>query len=322
MKQHTFIFITFIIGITTVFSSSFAQTPAAVHENPIVLQTASGSIEGTLMLPEKSTPIPVVLIIAGSGPTDRNGNNPTMHNGSLRMLADSLANNGIASVRYDKRGVGASAGALKAEKDIRFNDYVNDAIGWLQLLQKDKRFNKIVVIGHSEGSLIGMLAAKHNANAFVSIAGAGMPAADILKTQLATQPEPFKQMIYADIDTLQRGDTLRYVNPLLYSLFRPSVQPYLISWFQYNPAKAIAALKDMPVCIIQGTADIQISEADAKLLAQADPAAQLVMIPEMNHIFKNVNGDRNANIATYNNPSLPINAQLVKTITAFIHALP
>jgi hypothetical protein len=103
-------------------------------------------------------------------------------------------------------------------------------------LQKDKRFNKIVVISHSEGSLIGMLPAKHNAIVFVSIAGTWMPADDILKTQLATLPEPFKQMIYADIDTLQRGDTLHYVDPLLYSLFRPSVQPYLISWFQYNPA--------------------------------------------------------------------------------------
>jgi alpha/beta superfamily hydrolase len=115
MKQHTFIFITFIIGITTLLSSSYAQTPAAVRETPILLQTASGSIEGTLTLPEKNTPIPVALIIAGSGPTDRNGNNPTMHNGSLRMLADSLAKYGIASVRYDKRGVGASAAALKAE---------------------------------------------------------------------------------------------------------------------------------------------------------------------------------------------------------------
>lgn len=298
-----------------------AQTSLHFKETPIALPTATGTIEGTLCLPETPIPMPVALIVAGSGPTDRNGNNAMMINNSLKMLADSLAFHGIASVRYDKRGIGASKSALKSEMDIRFEDYVNDAEQWIQLLKKDSRFSKSIVIGHSEGALIGMIASKYNADALVLIAGAGRSAGKLLKEQLANQPEVIRNWIYADIDTLEMGKTLQYVHPLLYNLFRPSVQPYLISWFKYHPAKVIQQLGNKPVCIIQGTNDIQVDTADAILLAKADTAATLVMIPDMNHIFKIVSGDRNANIATYNNPQLPISAQLVSTIVNFIHAL-
>ncbi|GHU57844.1 alpha/beta hydrolase [Spirochaetia bacterium] len=298
-----------------------AQVHSVFHELPIALHTPAGTIEGTLSLPESTAPMPVALIIAGSGPTDRNGNNPSMQNQSLKMLADSLATHGIASVRFDKRGIGASAAALKSESDIRFTDYVQDAIAWLQLLHRDKRFNSIIVIGHSEGSLIGMLASKHSADAFVSIAGAGKSAGTLLKEQLAKQPEVIRNWIYADIDTLEMGKTLQYVNPLLYNLFRPSIQPYLISWFRYNPTTVIQQLSNLPVCIIQGMNDIQVSEADAQLLAKASTKAKLVMIPHMNHIFKMVTGDRNVNLDTYNNPQLPIREQLVEAIVTFIDGL-
>lgn len=303
------------------FTSANAQTDTLFQETPITLHSYTGNIGGTLTLPGMQQKMPVALIIAGSGPTDRNGNNSRMKNESLKMLADSLAKHGIASVRYDKRGVGASKDALKSEADIRFEDYVEDAKSWIDLLRQDSRFTKVIVVGHSEGSLIGMLAAKDNANAFVSVAGAGKPAGAILKEQLAGQPETIRHIIYTDIDTLETGKTLQYVSPLLYALFRPSVQPYLISWFRYNPATAIQQLGSMPVCIIQGTNDIQVNEGDAELLAKANPKAILVIIPNMNHVFKMVTGDRNANIATYNNPQLPISEQLVYALVTFIYPL-
>src|ERR1035437_1292123 len=131
----------------------------------------------------------VALLIAGSGPTDRDGNNLAMKNNSLKMLANELAKNGIASLRYDKRGIGNSKTTGFNEADIRFDNYVNDAKEWVIYLKKVLKFNNIVVIGHSEGSLIGMIVAQDKAvSKYVSVAGAGQPADKIIREQLKNQP--------------------------------------------------------------------------------------------------------------------------------------
>lgn len=288
-------------------------------ELPVTLHTATGDLFGTLTVPVQKTRMPVALIIAGSGPTDRNGNNPMMKNESLHKLAIALADSGIASLRYDKRAIAESKAAAKSEADLRFDDYVADARDWISLLRKDNRFSRIIVIGHSEGSLIGMVAAHKNADAFVSIAGAGRPADKILKEQLDKQPQAVKDLSFPIIDSLVAGKTVRTVNPMLFSLFRPSVQPYLISWFKYDPAVEIRKLS-IPVLVIQGTNDIQVSMEDAQLLAKAGKAP-LMAIDHMNHIFRIVEGDRNANIATYNDPSLPIAGELSDSIVRFIRKM-
>ena len=290
--------------------SSFAETK-------ISLQTRTGEIHGTLTVPEKSGKPPVALIIAGSGPTDRDGNNPMMKNNSLKILATELAKNGIATLRYDKRGIAESKGASKSESDLRFDDYVSDAKEWIQLLKKDKRFSKVIVIGHSEGSLLGMMAAT-SADKFVSIAGAGQSADKILKEQLKTQPQQVQDMTFPIIDSLKNGKMVENVNPMLNSLFRQSVQPYLISWFKYDPQSEIGRLT-IPVLIVQGTNDIQVSVEDAKRLAAANHKAKLILVDKMNHIFRRVEvEDRQANIATYSNSDLPIAAELVKSTVKFI----
>ena len=288
-------------------------------ELPVTLHTATGDLFGTLTVPVQKTRMPVALIIAGSGPTDRNGNNPMMKNESLHKLAIALADSGIASLRYDKRAIAESKAAAKSEADLRFDDYVADARDWISLLRKDNRFSRIIVIGHSEGSLIGMVAAHKNADAFVSIAGAGRPADKILKEQLDKQPQAVKDLSFPIIDSLVAGKTVSTVNPMLFSLFRPSVQPYLISWFKYDPAVEIRKLS-IPVLVIQGTNDIQVSMEDAQLLAKAGKAP-LMAIDHMNHIFRIVEGDRNANIATYNDPSLPIAGELSDSIVRFIRKM-
>lgn len=293
---------------------------SSYQESPFVLHTSSGDIFGTLTLPKSNGAVPVALIIAGSGPTDRNGNNPMMKNESLHKLAIELAKGGIASLRYDKRAIAESKAAAKSEADLRFDDYVNDAKGWVGLLRKDKRFSKLIVIGHSEGSLIGMMAANNNADGYVSIAGAGRPADKILKEQLDKQPQAVKDLSFPIIDSLVAGKTVSNVNPMLFSLFRPSVQPYIISWFKYDPSVEMKKLT-IPVLIIQGTNDIQVSLEDARLLAKANGKAQLVEIQNMNHIFRIVDGDRNANIATYNDASLPIAEALTNSIVSFIRKL-
>ena len=297
-------------------SASAHSFDSLYNEKPIVLHTATGDIFGTVTTPNNFSKGAVALLIAGSGPTDRDGNNPYAMNAGLLKLAHALADNNIASVRYDKRGVAKSTAAGKSEADLRFDDYVNDAKDWVTLLKKDPAYTSIVIIGHSEGSLIGMYAAG-NANKYISIAGAGRSADLVLKEQLSKQPQTIQDMALPIIDSLKAGVTVADTDPMLASIFRPSVQPYLISWFVKDPQVEIKKLT-IPILIIQGTNDIQVSVEDAKFLLAANPKAQLILVKNMNHIFRITEGDMNSNIATYNKASLPISDEMVNGIVHFI----
>ena len=161
-------------------------------------------------------------------------------------------------------------------------------------------------------------AAREHADGYISIAGAGRSADVVVKEQLAAQPDPIKQACYSIIDSLVAGKTVSEVNPMLNSLFRPSIQPYLISWFKYDPQKEIKKL-NVPILILQGSTDIQVSTEDARLLGKAAPGSKVSIIEGMNHIMKNAIQERQANIATYSDPLLPLNATLVNGIMEFIH---
>ena len=285
-------------------------------ETDVVLETPTGKLFGTLTTPKQFSKIPVTLIIAGSGPTDRNCNNSMMKSDAYKKLAHELAEKNIASVRYDKRGISASAAAGLSESELRFENYVNDANDWIQLLKKDNRFSVITIIGHSEGSTIGMIAAK-NADKYISIAGPGQSADKVLKEQLGAQSKEIQEATFPIIESLANGKLVDAVTPDFNSLFRKSVQPYLISWFQYDPQLEIQKL-NIPILIIQGTNDLQVSVDDAKRLSKANPKAQLLLIEKMNHIFRILDGNRQANIATYDQPNLPIAPELVKSISDFI----
>ena len=285
-------------------------------ETSIVLTTKSGDIFGTLTTPNFISKFPVVLIISGSGPTDRDGNNPMMKNNSLKFLAHELAKRGIASLRYDKRGIAESKAAAKGEADLRFDDFVSDAKEWLDLLRQEKRYSAVFIAGHSEGSLIGMIIAE-KANGFVSIAGSGQSADKTLKSQLSSQPQGIQDVSFPIIDSLKNEMLVKNVNPMLYSLFRTSVQPYLISWFKRAPQTEIKKLK-IPILILQGTNDIQVSVNDAKLLATANSSSKLVLIENMNHVLKITKGDRQENILVYSNPTISISKILVTEVSSFI----
>jgi alpha-beta hydrolase superfamily lysophospholipase len=294
------------------------QNMLAQQGKDVTLHTPTGNIQGTLLIPQTKGKIPVALLIPGSGPTDRNGNNPMMKNNSLKMLAEALYKNGIASLRYDKRGIGASKVPDFTESKLRFGQYINDAKGWVDYLKQNKKFNSIVVIGHSQGSLIGMVISQDKAvGKFVSLEGAGEPINVVLRKQLESQPEFVKKMALPILDSLEAGKTVDSVPPMLNALFRPDIQPYLLSWFSYNPQKGIGKLHK-PVLIVQGTTDIQVSLTDAENLKKADPSAKLLIIKGMNHILKNAPKDRQENIKTYYEPDLPLNKELVAGLVKFI----
>jgi alpha/beta superfamily hydrolase len=294
------------------------NTFAASIEKIVSIETGTGKLEGTLLNADLKNSKIVALIIAGSGPTNRDGNSPTMINNSLKMLANELSKEGISSLRYDKRGIGNSKSSGLKEVDLRFENYINDASSWIEYLNNLSNFNKIVVIGHSEGSLIGMVVSQQkNVDKFISIAGPGQPIDQIIRDQLKAQPPIIIEQSIPILDKLLQGETVENIPAFLNSLFRPSVQPYLISWFKYDPQEEISKLHK-PVLIVQGATDIQVSLMDADKLAAANKMAGKVVVQKMNHIFKEATLDRQANFQTYNQPDLPINQELVKVISEFL----
>jgi pimeloyl-ACP methyl ester carboxylesterase len=299
------------------------QPATSLADEAIELSTPTGTIHGTLLLPADAsieTPVPVVLIIAGSGPTNRNGNSALLAagNDSLKMLAEALAEAGFASVRYDKRGIAASAAAGLVEADLRFEHYVEDASAWLLQLSGDSRFSSVGVIGHSEGALIGMLAAEKAAVPFVSIAGAATDAATLIRHQLqdrlpAELAAPAEQILAA----LEAGELVADVPPQLAWLYRPSVQPYMISWIKYDPSEEIKKLS-APCLILQGTTDVQVSWSDAEALHAANGACDINVIGGMNHIMKAVPDDLQQQIASYSDPSLPLEPKFTVILVDFL----
>jgi pimeloyl-ACP methyl ester carboxylesterase len=312
MKRLFTLFATLLLATTTLHAG----------EEDITLNTPTGDIHGKLMYPDSDAPCPVVIIIAGSGPTDMNGNTigAGITNNSLLYLAQELLNNGIATVRYDKRGIGKSTAAGTKEEDLRFDHYIGDATMWADKLAGDSRFSKVIIAGHSEGSLIGMVAANRSkaVKGYISISGCGCPAYEILEKQMQAQPVQIQEESAAITKELREGRTVEQIPFYLAALYRQSVQPYLISWFAYNPAVEIAKL-DIPVLILQGDKDIQVGVEEAEKLHAAHQASSLYVVKDMNHVLKQCDtNDRMAQLATYSDPKLPIKPELISHIVEFI----
>ena len=279
------------------------------------------TLYGSLLIPGHKVKPPVVLIIAGSGATDRDGNSPALKgkNDSLKMLAEELAIAGFASVRYDKRGVGESFAAGKTEEELRFQTYVADVQAWVKQLNEDARFSGVAIIGHSEGSSLGMLAAQtSNVRAYVSLAGPARSASKILRTQLQDKLPPDLLKLNEEILTkLEKSQFVADVPAPLLVLYRPSVQAYLMSWFTIVPVDVIKSLQ-MPVAIFQGDTDIQVAVSEAMLLSKAQPAAQLHVIRGMNHILKQVPMDMTQQVASYSDPNLYLDPAFVTPLVNFL----
>lgn len=302
-------FCTLLILTTSLFSQE--KTPVSQEV------TVSEFLKGALYLPENTKKPNLVIIIAGSGPTDRDGNQPGLTNNSLKYLAEGIAKQNIAAFSYDKRFLTEmKAGITPDETKLSFDNFINDAIAVFNYFKNTGNYNKIAFAGHSEGSLIGMVATeKVNADGFISIAGTGNSIDFVLQEQIAQQAPFLLEETKTILASLKKGETTEIKNPNLQSIFRKSVQPYMISWIKYNPSEEIKKI-NKPVLIVNGTKDIQIKVSEAELLKQAKPEAKLVLINDMSHVFKDVNnGDG------YKDPSIPIMPQLVTEITSFVNKL-
>ena len=309
-----FLYILILIASSAAFSQN---TPLFKTENIAI----NSLLNGTLYTPLKqNNATKLVILIAGSGPTNRDGNQIGLTNNSLKLLAESLVNNGIAVFSYDKRIFAQMASGKLDEASLTFDNFIDDAKAVILYFKNQKKYHSITVAGHSEGALIGMVAANGNADAYISIAGAGRPIDEVLLEQIGKQAPFLKEEVEKNLASLKNGNTFELKNQMLASLFRASVQPYMISWIKYHPQNEIKKLQ-IPSLLINGDKDIQVSVQDAQLLQQAQPNAQLHIIPNMNHIFKVIQGDDTENKASYTNPELPICVELTSIITTFIRSL-
>lgn len=255
-------------------------------EHELALPTAWGQLAGTLLLPEGAGPWPAALLIAGSGPTDRDGNNLLMEGpcDTLKLLARELGARGIASLRYDKRGVGGSSYPGLSEAALRFDHLVDDAVLLGRLLQSDGRLGELTLLGHSEGALIASLAAEAlQPRAVVCVAGAGEKASAVIRRQVQhALPPDLLQPALSTLEAMEAGREVQDVPDALVLLFRPTVQPYMISWFAHDPPAVLGRLQ-VPVLLVHGALDTQVGVEHVRWLHAGKPDARLRIVEGMDH---------------------------------------
>ena len=273
-------------------------------------------VEGTLLAPRQET-VPLAIIINGSGPIDRNGNEMMTKNNSAKKLAEALAKKGIATFRYDKRTLKAQQLNID-EKDMRFDDFIDDAKAVIKRFSELPNYSSLYIIGHSQGSLVGMIAAQEKADGFISIAGAGQTIDNLIVEQIGRQMPGLEESARTAFNELRANGKVKDYNQGLASLFKKSVQPFMFSWMKYDPQQEIKKL-EMPVLIINGDNDLQVNTNEAKKLKDAKPDAELVIIENMNHIYRIIDkNDDIANQKSYNEPLRPISNEMVEQISNFI----
>ncbi|MCP5433350.1 MAG: alpha/beta hydrolase [Alphaproteobacteria bacterium] len=299
-----------------------AEAPPRAGEE-LALDTATGPLHGTLLLPEGTQPFRAAILHAGSGPTDRDGNQLAigLRSDSLKLLAEGLAAQGIATLRIDKRGIAGSASALKSEADLTVDMLADDLLAWEALLEKRSDIASVALIGHSEGAMIAALAAvRGGADRLVLLSAPGRRFGDIIADQLAAggAPDELKAASQRIIDALARGEDVADVPKELMALYRPSVQPYMRSLLKYDPQEVVSRVA-VPLLIVQGTNDLQIGVADAQRLAEGNPSSEVVIVEGMNHILKAAPPERAANVATYFDADRPLADGLVAKIAEFLN---
>ncbi|WP_240474625.1 alpha/beta hydrolase [Pseudodonghicola xiamenensis] len=288
----------------------------------ISLPGPSGPLRGAALLPEN--PRAAVVIIPGSGPTDRDGNSPQgLSSDTYRLLAEALEARGIGSVRIDKRGMFGSAGALEDAEAATIAGYAEDAVAWAGALAGRTGQSCAWLAGHSEGGLVALAAVSGARSGpvcgVILLATPGRPLAALLREQLQANPEnaPYLDQLDRAVTVLERGAMVdpETISPVLRPLFRAGLQRYMIQLFAYDPA-VLARAVQVPALIVQGGRDQQVRPVDADTLARAMPHAGRLDLPQMTHMLKADQPDQP--FATYTDRSLPLVPEVAATISDFI----
>lgn len=298
---------------------------AAAGASPITAPGPDAPLAGTLLDAGKNAP--VVVIVPGSGPTDRDGNSPLgITAAPYRLLAEALAERGVSTVRTDKRGMFGSKAAIADANAVTIAAYAGDAHAWAKAAVARTGAKCAWLLGHSEGGLVVLKAAQNPRGlcGIILVAAPGRRLADVMREQFRANPAnaPILAPALAAIDALAAG---KRVDPAtlpapLQPLFNAAVQGFVIDLFAQDPAKLADTIK-LPLLIVQGERDLQVSVADARALAAAAPRAQLTLLPDVNHVLKAVaSDDRAANAAAYADPSLPVAPSVVDAVAAFVTA--
>ncbi|GHT18191.1 alpha/beta hydrolase [Bacteroidia bacterium] len=308
----------FFLLISVFFTIAFsAQT-----ESKITLRTAKGTvIYGTIQMPDNKDTMPLAIIIPDFKTADKNQSD--LIDISIKTLSDSLCSKGIACLRYDKRGTGKSIVSGDELFNLSFDTQIDDVLEWVNRFANNAKFTEIILIGYGEGALVGMLAAEKNnlIQKFVSLAGAGMSAACVLQEQIDCKFESFpqkKQISYELINNWQNGKKNDIIPTYLHTVFPPNMQQYMISWFTYNPQTEITKLK-IPILLIHGTTDAQVSVSNATLLAQANSNAKTVLIENMNHQLRQCSSTHQLSQYAANcKQNMPVKSEVCTAIANFI----
>lgn len=299
------------------FSQNLFKKGSQEAENDPTELNINENIKGSLWLPENIQEPQLVILLTGSGPNDRDGNSSMAKNDSHKQLAQALKDQGIATYRYDKRVV-TQMKKKDVDPDMSFEDFVTDARSVVAHFENDNRFSKIFIAGHSQGSLVGMLAVNENIDGFISLAGAGEPIDNVIVSQIAAQSPGLDTIARATFDKMRsQEEIVEDVNIYLRQLQGPQIQPFMKSWMAYDPAVEIAKLKT-PILIINGDRDFQVSVEQANLLHAAAPSSQIEIIEGLNHVLKKVGQDDIEAAKSYTDVNFPIHPVLIEKMVAFI----
>jgi pimeloyl-ACP methyl ester carboxylesterase len=277
-----------------------------------------GAIDAVLTVPADVERPVVALLIAGSGSTDHDGNGPQIKPATLKKLSEQLVARKIATLRYDKRGAGGWKPEFGRAEDFRFKDYVDDAVALIDHLRSSGKFSKVVLVGHSEGGLVGILAAMRTpVDRLVLLATAARKQGDLLKAQLEKKlsADAFAPVAKA-IDAIMAGETVDPPPPGL--AIPPVMQPSIASAFSADPIDPLLKLV-VPALIVAGGQDHQIARLDFLALSTAAPVAKTLWLPQMNHVLVDVSDDAD-DVASYNQPERPLDADMIDAVSAFLLA--
>ena len=278
--------------------------------------TINQYIDGTLLVPNAVENPILAIIIADSGPTDRNGNQNFQKNNALKKLAERLSNENIATFRYDKRIV-KQIKRGHVNPNISFEDFITDATSVISYFKSQNYYSKIVVIGHGQGSLVGLAASKEGADQFISLAGSGKPIDQVIIDQITQMDPALVKDTKQAFEILKEGKTTKNYPQALSGIFSPDLQPFMMSWMRYNPQELIADL-DIPVLIVNGTKDLQVSTSEAELLQSKSSNADLKLIDNMNHVLFIIEGKELENSKSYNESFRSISDELINELVRFI----